>query len=253
MPTYNAEGVVIRVRDLTEADKVLHILSREYGKLRCVAKAARRPKSRFTPAAQLFTHLQIQAFTGRNLDTITQAEIVSSFRLLREDLTRMACATYACELVDEMVQERQPLEQVYLLLLTTLHLLSAPEVPPEPVLRAFELKLLAMLGFRPVLDHCLSCGAPVGGNEVLFSAEAGGVVCRECAHEAGALRVLPRAAVEAMRFLLATDLRRAHVLRYGAEVGAALARALEQYVEYRLDKRLKSLEFLHQVLHGAGS
>jgi len=252
VPTYNAEGVVVRVRDLNDTDKVLHILTREYGKLRCVARAARRPKSRFTPAAQLFNHLHFQAYTGRNLDTLTQVEILPSFPGLREDLVRIAAATYACELVDEMAQERQPLEPVFDLLLTALRLLATPEMPVEPVLRGYELKLLALMGFQPVLTGCLACGAPVEGSEVYFSPGAGGVVCRRCAPEAGALRVLPRAAVEAMRFLLEGDLRRAHVLRYSPEVGSSMARALEQYLEYRLERRLRSLDFLQQVMETAG-
>lgn len=248
MAVYNAEAIVVRVRDFDEADKIVTLFTREEGKVQAVAKGARRPRSRFAAATQLFTHCQVQCYSGRNLDTLGQIDIVESFRLMREDLVRMAWATYICELVDEMAQERQKLEAPYLLLLMTLHLIATAGVEPEPVARAFELKLLSLLGFRPVLGECVACAGPLPAADVRFSPALGGALCNRCHGEGERIFMLSRDSLEALRHLLDGDLRRAHLLRLEPGVAAEVSRAMEHYVEWRLEKRLRSLEFLHAVV-----
>ncbi|MFZ5815192.1 MAG: DNA repair protein RecO [Bacillota bacterium] len=246
MALYNADGIVIRVRDFDEADKVAVILTREEGKIQAVAKGARRPRNRFAAAMQLFTHVRAQLFHGRNMDTLSQVEIVESFRHLREDLVRMAYATYACEVIDALVADRQKHEPPFLLLLTSLHLFNEPEMAPEPILRAYELKLLSMLGFRPSLEACVSCGTRevAAGGAVRFAPGLGGVLCPTCASEGEAVLRISRGSLETMKHLLDGDIRRAHVVRLAGETAAELDRVLSAYILMRTEKRLKSKEFL---------
>lgn len=248
MAVYNAEGIVIRSRDFDEADKILVLLTREEGKVQAVARGARRPRSRYAAAGQLFTQANLALYKGRQLDTLSQIDIVESFRHLREDLVRMAYATYVCELMDEMVKERQRVEQAYLLLLTTLHLLNAPEYQPEPVLRAYELKLLSILGFRPEFSRCISCGKEIAaGPWVRFAPAAGGVLCGECPAEGEQVLRLSRGALETMRHLLEGDIRRVHVIKIGPELAKELDLAIGSYISARLERRLKSREFLNTL------
>jgi len=246
---YNAEGIVIRTRNFDEADKIVVMLTREEGKVEAVAKGARRPRSRFAAATQLFTQVRAQLFSGRKLDTLSQVEIVESFRHLREDLVRMAYATYACELMDALLPDRQRHEAPYLLLLTSLHLFNEPDLAPEPLLRAYELKLLSMLGFRPSLNACVGCGteAVQSGGAVRFSPSLGGVLCPSCSSEGeGALR-LSLGALETMKRLLEGDIRRAHVIRLAGEMVGELDQALSAYILVRTERRLKSKEFLDSL------
>lgn len=252
MPLYNAEALVLRVRDFDEADKIVTLLTRDDGKVAAVARGARRPRSRYAAATQLFTHCEAALFSGKRMETLSQIEIKESFRLLREDLTRMAYATYLCELVDEVVPEKQKMPSVFLLLLATLHLLATSEVHPEPVSRSFELKLMSLLGYRPVLTECAGCGGSLDepGAGLRFSPAAGGVLCGRCPGEEGPAIRISRGTVETMRHLLDGDLRRAHVLRMSAETARELARALELYVAARVEKKLRSLDFLNSVRLG---
>lgn len=243
----NVEAVIVRVRDLGEADKIVTMFSREEGKLAAVARGARRPRNRLSAATQLFTHGDMALFPGRGLGSLSQIEIRQSFRRLREDLVRMAYATYVAELVDEFMHEKDRQESVFLLLLVCLHLLAEPETDPEPVLRSFQLKLLSLLGFRPVLTECVQCAAPVQGTEVIFSASAGGVLCASCRPGAGEVLRVSRGALEALRVLLAGDIRRAHVLRLTPEMAAEVARVSEAFIATRVEKRLRSLQFLDEV------
>lgn len=211
-----------------------------------MARGARRPRSRFAASTQLFTHCQAALFHGRGLETLSQVEITDSFRGLREDLLRMAYATYMCELVDEMSREKERQEPLFLLLLATLHLLGV-EDEAAPLARAFELKLLAILGFRPQLEACVHCGEPVSGAEVRFSPNLGGLLGPQCPSDGGSVLPISRGTLEAMRHLLTGDLRRAHVLHLDAATAAEMERTLEAYIEVRLEKRLKSREFLRQI------
>ncbi|HEY3366036.1 MAG TPA: DNA repair protein RecO [Symbiobacteriaceae bacterium] len=248
MSLYNTEAIIIRVRDFDEADKIAVLLTREDGKVQVIAKGARRPRNRYTAATQLFTHVKASLFHGRNLDTLSQIEIEESFRNLREDLVRMAYGSYVCELMDELVKEKMKSETTFLLLLTTLHLLNAVEFAPEPILLAFELKLLAILGFRPSLEQCVNCGG-IPGTEgpVRFSPALGGVLCPTCHSEGEAVHRLARGTLETMKRLLDGDLSRAHMLRISRDMSAEMDRALTDYIGQHTERRLKSKEFLDSV------
>ena len=104
---YRTDGIVLRTRPLGEADKVLTLLSRDRGKIEVVARGARRPRNRLAAAAQPFSYLKILVFTGRSLDQLSQAEIVKAFGLIRENLVRMAYASFWSEFLDLLL----PLEE----------------------------------------------------------------------------------------------------------------------------------------------
>ncbi len=244
---YNADAIVVRVRDFQEADKLVTLFTRERGKVQAIARGARRPRSRLAAVTQLFTHCRVQCYGGRNLDTLSQAEITESFRLLREDLTRMAYGTYLCELTDAVIQEDQSLEDGYLLLLTSLHLLATAGVDAGLVSQAFVLKLLALLGLRPVLHRCATCQNPLPAAELRFSPALGGALCNRCYGEGERVLLIGQETLVAMRDLLDGDLRQAPLLQLEPGVGAEINRVLEAFVEWRLEKRLRSLEFLQTV------
>lgn len=248
MALYNAEAIIIRVRDFDEADKVAVMLTREEGKIQAVAKGARRPRNRYAAATQLFTHVKAALFSGRNLHTLSQIDIVESFRHMREDLDRMAYGTYACELMDELLKERQPYEQTFLLLLTTLHLLNAPEMAPEPILRSYELKLLSILGFRPSLETCVVCDRPVGeGTWVRFAPALGGTLCGSCTSEGEVVDRVSRGAIETIKRLLEGDIRRAHMIRLSGDIYHDVDKCISDYISVRTERKLKSREFLDMM------
>ncbi|HWI61393.1 MAG TPA: DNA repair protein RecO [Symbiobacteriaceae bacterium] len=245
MGLYNAEAIVIRTRDFDEADKILVMLTREEGKIQAVAKGARRPRGRYAAAAQIFTQVKAALFHGRNLDTLSQIEIVESFRHLREDLLRMAYGSYVCELMDEMLREKQRSESTYLLLLTTLHLLNAADLDPEPTRRAYELKLFSILGFRPSFDECVACSKPLAPAPVVrFAPALGGVLCPTCSAEGEVVHRLSRGTVETMKRLMDGDIRKAHILRVAGDMAGEMDRVIADYIKHRTERPLKSKEFL---------
>jgi DNA repair protein RecO (recombination protein O) len=229
MALYRETGIVLRTIKLGEADRIVTLVTERRGKVRAVAKGVRKTKSRFGARLEPLTHVALQCYEGRNLDTITQAETLDAFRAVREDLDRLSRASALLEAVDALVQEGDEDHRILQMLLGALRTLEAGPAPL--VVPAFFWKLLAHVGFRPLLDECAGCGR--AGPLVAFDLEVGGVLCRSCAR---GTRVSPEA-VDLLRRMLGGDL--VAVLAEapsgaGYEVEHLATRALEHHLERRM-------------------
>jgi len=182
-PTFKTEAVVLRSIRYGEADRVLHLYSRERGRMGAIAKGVRRVKSRFGGRLEPMFRVQLMAHEGRGeLGTVTSAETVDAQPGLRERRDSLERATQACEAVLRLFDSQEPNPAAYNLLCHELQLLDRhPGSATRGQALAFRLKLLLAAGFAPELRGCASCGE----REHLgaFSASAGGVVCPGC--EAG--------------------------------------------------------------------
>ena len=245
MALYTAEGVVLRARNLGEADRIITLYTRGHGKVECVARGARRARSRLMGGTQLFTHGRFALFSGRSLDTLSQAEIVQSFAGLREDLVTLGYASYFAELLDAGTEPGEPSEDVFGLILDAFSGLERG-VSPAIVARWFEFRLMALLGYRPQLDVCAACGKTAAG-EVRFDPVEGGLVCTACAGGSGPAVAFGRSTVEVLRHLMSAEGRRLGVIRPSATDLALLEEAARRFVDARLGRPLKSLGFLASI------
>jgi DNA repair protein RecO (recombination protein O) len=173
---YRETGVVLRTIRLGEADRIVSIITEGRGKVRAVAKGVRKTKSRFGGRLEPISHVALQLYEGRELDTITQAETIDHFRTVREDLDRVARATAMLEAVDQVAQEREENAALYRMLVGALRALAAND--SSVIVPAFFWKLLSLEGVHPLLDQCASCGSEV--DIVAFDISEGGVLCRSC-------------------------------------------------------------------------
>lgn len=226
---YRESGVVLRTMRLGEADRIVTLLTEGRGKVRAVAKGIRKTKSRFGGRLEPITHVALQLYEGRELDTVTQAETLDAFRVIREDLERVAKATALLEVCDQVAQEREANPALYRMLVAALRTLAARSAPL--LVPGFYLKLLSQEGLHPVLDVCVSCGADAG--LVAFDIGEGGALCRSCRR---GLPVSPDA-LELMRLILGGRLNQAldePASAVTAEVDTLATRAIEQHLERRL-------------------
>lgn len=245
MKDYKAEGIVIRVRDYNEADRLVTLFTRNYGKVQAIAKGCRKQKSRKRGIIQLFTYGDFVLYRGRSLDTITQCEGKESFSHLREDLDRMAYGAYMAELLDGFVTCGEPHEELFYLTLVCFHLLALED--PELVARAFETRVIDLLGYRPHLENCVNCGNVLRGPKAVFSSGMGGVLCELCAHRAGDSIVCSLGTLNMLRRLSSWDLKRLRVLKITGEVKREIGEIMKTYISQRLDKKIKSAEFLQSL------
>ncbi len=180
MPSYRDEGVVLRTQRLGEADRIVTLLTRGRGRVRAVAKGVRRTGSRFGARLEPFSHIDVQLYEGRSLDTVTQVESLGSHGAeLAEDYPRWTAGTAMLEAAERLTPvEREPAVQQYLLLVGGLRTLVSRTHDPSLVLDAFLLRSLAIAGWSPSFSDCARCGAP--GPHRAFSVTGGGVLCPGC-------------------------------------------------------------------------
>src|SRR5438132_3349332 len=147
---YRADAVVLKASDFGEADKALTLFTLQHGKIRAIAKGARRPGSRLGGHVDLLTHVGLQLARGRNFEVVTQAETVEPFLALRDDLWRASLGYQLAELVDKLTEEAHEDRPLFESLLEALRRV---DVDPEPELavRLFEATVLDRLGYRPPL------------------------------------------------------------------------------------------------------
>lgn len=264
MSLYRIEGIVLRSSDLGEADRLVGIYTPDRGKLRLVAKGSRRHRSRLSAGIQPFTRSMFLCWHGRNLDGISQLQVLESFRMLREDLEAMAAAVYACELVDALAAEGDANPRLYKLLLETLRVLSGNAGRTATgagavrsyrdlsgdcfLLLAFQWQALAALGFCPELERCIICGDPltIKGGDLGFSPAEGGVICRRHSGDSGIPRV-PGKVIGALRGLLRVPLRAAPLLRLMPGDAGVLIGLSRSYLSHVLERDLRSKRWLDML------
>lgn len=249
MPTYTVSAIVLRRINLGETDKILTLFTREAGKLTAIAKGARRATSRLSGATELFTASKMLLATGRSLEVVTQCEVKDSFPSLREDVYSLARAAYLCELLDHFTAERDDSasEDIFTLILWALRMLKRLRESQDIAVHAFELRLLATLGYLPVLDQCVRCERPLGRVGLGFSPALGGVLCAEDRSRADDQMAISIEAIEAMRGMAAGSNELLQEMQVSERAASHIDRAMRWYVRYRSERGLRSAEFLDKL------
>ncbi|MCS6774965.1 MAG: DNA repair protein RecO [Chloroherpetonaceae bacterium] len=249
MPAYTADAIVLRRIDLGEADRIVTLFTREYGKVAAIAKGARRPRSRFSGGTELFMVARFLLATGRNLDVVTQCEITRSFAGLRTDLNRLARATYLCELLDRLTPERDAVTapELFDLTMEGLEWLDRAQEAFDVPVHAYELRLMEVLGYAPSLDACVLCGEPLQRFPVGFSPAQGGAVCTADRHRVEDAFALSREALHLLRVLAQSCSEEILDLRPDLKTAAEVARAMRRYIRFRTERDLQSAAFLEEV------
>lgn len=243
MAVYRDEGVVLRTSSLGEADRIVTVLTRRHGRVRAVAKGVRRTRSRFGARLEPATHIDVQLYEGRSLDTVTQADIITPYgAAIAADYPRHTAAAAMLETAERLtVEEREPALRLFLLLVGGLRTLAAGEHGPSLVLDAYLLRALAVCGYGVALDGCAGCGAP--GPHRAMSLAAGGVVCPGCRPPGVA------APTPAVLDLLG-DLRSGDWAGADASDGRTRRAAgglVAAYLQWHLERGLRSLPLVERV------
>jgi len=244
--TFRTEAVVLRRIDFGEADRLLTLYSREFGKIKAIAKGARKPQSRKTGHVELFMRSKFLLARGRDLDIVTQAEMMDGHAALREDLVRTTYASYAVELLDRFTVEEDQHLGVYDLLLEVLAWFAGGD-DVMLAARFYELRLLALAGFRPQLFHCVNCNESIEEQDQFFSAELGGLLCPNCYEADRRARPVTAVVVKVLRYLQTRSWQTVYVLRLKPSLQHELEGIMHYYLTYILERNLKSVDFLHRL------
>ncbi len=236
--------MVLRKLDYGEADRIFTLLTRTHGKVGAIAKGVRKPESKLGPSLELYGHVDVLLAKGRGeLDVLAQVERLPGARI-EGDVERISHAALIAELAERVCEDRHPVDGVYELTVMALDEL-ARETDPRRASAYFLSAALDLLGYAPQLMQCASCGRPLAARPAVFSAAAGGFLCDSCA-EPG-MPTVPLAAIKVLRLMASGDIQTYRRLKLESPLIDAIEGVLTSQLEHHLDRRLKSLQFLHEM------
>jgi DNA repair protein RecO (recombination protein O) len=234
---YRDEAIVLRTHKLSDADRIITLLTRQHGKVRAVGNGVRRTTSRFGSRLEPFTHVDLQLSEGRSLHRVIQAEMLAPHgAAIASDYERYTAGTAMLETADRLTaEEGEPSTQQFRLLLGAVRAMAADRYPANLVLDAYLLRAMAVAGFAPSFSVCARCGAE--GPHGWFSVPTGGMVCSAC-RAPGSVRA-GAGTVALLAALLTSDWDTA-LTATAAERNEAHG-MVAAYVPWHLDRGLRSL------------
>ncbi len=245
MALYRSDALVLRRQNLGEADRIVTFLSRERGKMRAVARSARRVKSKFTGSMEPLTHVHLEFYGKENTDLfrLNSADVLRSFDGLRRDFEKVKIALVMAEMLDRMLEDGEPQAEIFDLSIAVLNRMETAGGggAAEDPLILFEARFLRELGYQPNLDRCAKCGQVLAEKGAVFQAGAGDLSCPGCS--SGGLR-LSAGAVKHLSAVGSLPIERAFQVSTVPAVRTEVRRFLEVFLTGVSGRRLKSLKFL---------
>jgi DNA repair protein RecO (recombination protein O) len=256
MPLFTTDAMVIRSLSFGESDKIITFFTKDFGKIKGIAKGARRSKKRFQNALELFSHLRLDFFEreGAGLVRAEGCDLLHSFSGIREDLTKLFYGNYFLELVNEMTVEKEEGREIYELLLSFLCGLDEKE-PQEEILRIFEIRMLSLYGYRPNMKSCSLCKKDWddlrNSPTVFFSFEKGVLVCEGCSRNGGFLFPLSLGTARLIERISQMEMSKVHRFKFTGQALQESRALLPKFIMHQLGKELKSLKMLQGAGQGA--
>jgi DNA repair protein RecO (recombination protein O) len=245
-----SEAVVLRTWPLAEADLIVSLFTRDYGRLKGVAKAALKSRRRFGGALEPMTVVRVWFAdrAGQELARLDQMEVMRSPLAGRVDVARMSVLSFYAEVLDEALPERDPQETVFRLLISVLEQTQAAEsdvVQPWMALTYFSLWMTRLMGLLPEIGRCTVCGEALRPDEVWFSRYGDGLFCSVHRNGSGS-------ALSADSWALAQRMLKAPAAAFASETwprrrAQDLQRFAVQSLERHLEKRLRTWEALGRL------
>lgn len=241
------EGLVIRQTKYDEWDKILTIFTRNNGKVQAIAKGARRPKGSLVAGTQMFSYSDFLLYPGRNLYQVNQADIIESFFSLRDDLFKLAYATFIIELIDAGAVEEFANTKLFDLSIKAIRVLSKLNKDYKKLLVAYELKYISFIGYKPYIKSCVICNSELG-NRIKFSNEHGGTICEKCSSQGYYGYSVNREIIRKIEELLYIPLDNIENLVLSNKDIDIIEKLVSSYIMNHIEKKkFKSLEFLKSL------
>ncbi|MFQ5638636.1 MAG: DNA repair protein RecO [bacterium] len=252
MPLRKTEAIVLKSIKLGETSKILTLYTRSKGKLKVVAKGARSTKSRFAGNLELANYISIVFYEkeNRDLQTLSQAEILTAFSKDSTNLERTTLMMAVCEFVDRLETGSTPSPLMFKLLLESLKCMQSASDNPMNCLRAFQVRVLDALGIRPKLNRCLQCGSP-SRSEVVFDVVRGGFVCENCRQPASQGMILSLESMNALLSFQTKAMGQLNGLLPSTAPQQQVDRLLAAYLQYHVDefRELNALKFYKKIVN----
>ena len=247
MPHLQVRGFVIREVPVGETDRIINILTADYGLISASARGARRTKSQLLMTTQVFSLSDFELFVNKGHYSVNSAELIEAFMPLQQDLDRLVCAAHLAEVLLDSTRDAVAQPELYRLWAFSLQALQSLPDPLQTVHIA-QLRLLSEIGFSPCVDSCVVCGEPVD-DQARFSIRSCGTVCTRPACRLKAADAIPLAAgaLPCLRHTLTVPLGRLFSVGLSPAARRDFLRLSEGYLAHQMEKsytRLKMLDGL---------
>ncbi|MDQ2787760.1 MAG: DNA repair protein RecO [Chloroflexota bacterium] len=248
--TYRTEGIVLRGRDLREADRILTIITPDRGKVRAVAKGVRKMTSKKSGHLESFCRCAMLLAQGHDLDVIAQVEMIEPFSRLRADLDLLGPAYYLAELVDTFSEEESGSRALYDAFVAALVALDVG-ADAAATCRWFELFILTLNGLAPSWSTCAGCNTPIAPDlAYVYSVERGGLLCPACRQLDVLAPPIETATIKALRLLARESLARIVQVRLPPDALDEAGTVLGRWIRAATERDLRSPLVLQRMDDG---
>lgn len=245
----NTKALVLRSVDYKESDKILTLLTPQYGKVTVSARGSRKKGSTIAAGTQLLTYADMVLYEYQGRWSVREADVERQFRGVERDVERLSLGCYFAEVAEALAVEDLPAPELLSLVLNSLHVLDKhPDKPLELVKAAFELKVMCLSGYEPILDACAVCGRKLP-EQPCFHVREGVLHCAACREEVGEGISMPLspAALAAMRHIVCGDPKRLFSFQVDAVSLGQLSGVCETYLMTQLERGFGTLDFFKQI------
>lgn len=200
MGTIKTSGIIISETNLGDYDKMLTMLTPGIGKISCIAKGARRPKSALLAGTQFLCFGNYMMYKGANTYNINSCDTIEVFYNIRTDLDKLNYAVEITKIIRDVTEENENCYKILQLYLNTLYVLSETDKDPELITCIFKMKILCFLGYTPKITECVNCRKKEDFK--YFSIRDNGFKCGDCGRiDKGAL-IMSESTASAIKYII---------------------------------------------------
>ena len=243
----DTDGIILKQTKLPDDRRMLVLFTRKFGKISAGTSIKLNGKNKSSLALRVFTHGRYELFFGGRSCNINAAETISSYFGIGEDIDKYLLASYVLEFTDRLIQENQPNEPLFDMLIDFMRILEKRKSKPESLVLIYQWKALGDCGFMPHLNSCVRCGEKnaAGG----FSVADGGVICENCKNSdqinKRLLYSLEFDIIKILKSIRDNEISVFENLALNEEIYGCLKSVIRDYISYHLDiNKLKSETYL---------
>lgn len=248
MPSHNDSAIILRGHDFGEADRIISFFCKHHGKIRAIAKGARKIKSRFAGRLEPFHRVDITYFGRENagLYKLSGIDLRAMRSGIADDLEKFARACYVTELVELSTRDGDPNMRVFMAADAALDIMASESNVRDLdwITRFFDVKLLNHLGYGPTLDKCVACGRVLqDAGKLAFDVGRGGVLCGACGRHARKTVLLTQGAAKFLARIVGTDFGKAARLKPSPAMMEEITGVVSAFRDSRIQSKINSERF----------
>lgn len=248
MALYKTRAIVIKSMNLSESDRLVTFMTESHGKVKCVAKGARKAKNQFWGALEPMSLINLIYF-GRehqSLFRLNNSDIIESFQTIRDNFGKLYTGIYFLDLINAMILEGHREPKVFSLLYQALAALDQ-QTELEALRRLFEIRLLSLSGYKPQLEHCIFCRKGPENGMIPFSFAHNGILCKSCSNRARVDIQFSTGTRNYIRKLLDVEIKTCERLKFPKAQMDEIGKVTHRLVLSHLGRELKSYPFIKNM------